>query len=61
MPDASKDQTKSVPMYCVRCRAMTIVSGPKLVDLKNHRRALKGICPHCGTHTFKIVSSKDPE
>jgi RNase P subunit RPR2 len=50
------DATITIPMYCVKCRTMVIITAPKRVVLKNDRHALKGVCPHCATSTYKIVA-----
>lgn len=53
------DPTKTETMYCVKCRTMVVVTGPEIVSMKSDRPALKGKCPHCGTSTYKIISTKD--
>lgn len=38
--------------YCVRCKEKVDVKDPRIVDTENSRgkrRAVKGICPTCGT------------
>lgn len=52
------DPTTTETMYCVKCRTMVVVSGPERVTMKSERPALKGKCPHCGTGTYKIISTK---
>lgn len=49
------DAANTVQMYCVKCRTMVVTTAPKKVVLKNDRPALKGVCPHCSTSTYKIV------
>jgi Zn finger protein HypA/HybF involved in hydrogenase expression len=46
-------------MYCVKCRTMVTVTGPKQVQMKSSRHALQGKCPHCSTNTYKIISGKN--
>lgn len=41
-------------MYCVKDRKMVEVANPESVTMKNGKPALKGVCPECGTKTFKI-------
>jgi hypothetical protein len=44
--------------YCVKCRAKQEMKDAKEVRMKGkggERRALKGICPVCGTGMFKIL------
>ena len=40
--------------YCVKCKAKREMKNPVNVTLKNGRKAVKGICPKCGTKMFKI-------
>ena len=58
MPEKKSDATKTEKMYCVKCRQHVIVSNPQPVKMGSDRHALQGLCPHCGTKTFKIVSKK---
>jgi hypothetical protein len=51
-----KDATMTHPMYCVKCRTMVTVTGPKKIVMKSSRHALHGSCPHCSTSTYKIIS-----
>lgn len=44
----------SISMYCVKCRAKRIIEGYKTITMKNGKPASKGICPTCGTKTFRI-------
>lgn len=41
--------------YCVKCKAKRRMGSAIDVELKNRRKALKGICPECGTGMFKIL------
>jgi RNase P subunit RPR2 len=52
------ESTNTEKMYCVKCRAHVIVTGPKKVRTKSNRDALQGNCPHCHTVTYRFVSSK---
>ncbi|MBU0573867.1 MAG: DUF5679 domain-containing protein [Candidatus Margulisiibacteriota bacterium] len=40
--------------YCVKCKKKVEVKDAKEVTMKNGRKALKGVCPTCGTKVFKI-------
>lgn len=51
------DGTKTVDMYCVKCREKVIVVAPKEVTIKSNRKALKGTCPHCGTGTYRLIKN----
>lgn len=51
------DGTKTVDMYCVKCRTKVVVTNPNLVTMGSKRKALKGSCPHCGTSTYKITKN----
>jgi Zn finger protein HypA/HybF involved in hydrogenase expression len=41
--------------YCVKCKATKEMKDAKEVVMKNKRKALKGVCPSCGTGMFKIL------
>lgn len=41
--------------YCVKCKAKREMKDAKEVTMKNSRKALKGVCPTCGTGMFKIL------
>lgn len=41
--------------YCVKCKAKRDMKDSKEVVMKNKRKALKGVCPECGTGMFKIL------
>ncbi len=44
----------AVKGYCVKCKAKREMKNPKLITMKNKRKAMKGTCPKCGTGMFKI-------
>jgi hypothetical protein len=50
------DPTNTETMYCVKCRAMVVVTGPEQFEMKSGRPAIKGKCPHCQTMTCKIIA-----
>lgn len=45
--------------YCVKCKSKREMKDGKEVSMKGKggtlRRAMKGICPKCGTTMFKIM------
>ncbi len=41
--------------YCVKCKAKKEMKDAKEVIMKNGRRALKGVCPDCGTGMYRIL------
>ena len=43
--------------YCVKCKTKKEMENPQKVTLKNGKKAIKGICPDCGTSLFRIVKS----
>ncbi|MCD6590725.1 MAG: hypothetical protein J7K72_02005 [Candidatus Aenigmarchaeota archaeon] len=43
-----------VEAYCVKCRKKVEIKNPQNVTLKNGKKAVKGVCPNCGTKVFKI-------
>jgi Domain of unknown function (DUF5679) len=43
-------------MFCVKCKLKRDIANPERITMKNGRPAMKGVCPVCGTKTFKIGS-----
>jgi len=41
--------------YCMKCRAKREIQAPQTVTMTNGRRAVKGMCPVCGTKIFRFV------
>ena len=41
--------------YCVKCKYKREMKDPKEVTMKNGRKAMKGICPECGTGMYRIM------
>lgn len=39
----------------MKCKRKVEIKNPKKVIMKNKMKALKGICPRCGTKVFRIV------
>ena len=40
---------------CMKCRKQVEIKDPKEVVMKNGMKALKGVCPDCGTKVFRIL------
>lgn len=49
----------TVEGYCVKCKAKKPIAQAVEEIMKNGRRAVKGLCPECGTVMFKILGTKD--
>lgn len=49
--------------YCVRCRVKRPIMNPKEVQLKGRggtlKKAVRGICPVCGTTMFRILKKTE--
>lgn len=47
--------------YCVKCKAKREMKDGKEVEMKGKggktRRAMKGVCPTCGTAMFRIMGN----
>ena len=39
--------------YCVKCKAKKEMKDAKEVTMKNGRKAMKGVCPSCGTGMYR--------
>ncbi len=40
---------------CMKCRKQVEIKDPQEVVMKNGMKALKGVCPDCGTKVFRIL------
>jgi len=40
---------------CMKCKKQVEIKNPEEVIMKNGMKAIKGICPDCGTKVFRIV------
>ena len=40
---------------CMKCKGPVQIKDPKDVIMKNGMKAIKGVCPKCGTKVFRIV------
>jgi hypothetical protein len=38
----------------MKCKKKREMKNPKVVTMKNKRKATKGVCPVCGTSMFRI-------
>ena len=45
----------AVQGYCVKCKDKRDIKDAKEVTMANGRKAMKGVCPKCGTGMFKIM------
>jgi Zn finger protein HypA/HybF involved in hydrogenase expression len=45
----------AVEAYCVKCKAKRDMKDAAEVTMANGRKAMKGVCPTCGTGMFKIM------
>ncbi|MGB9674749.1 MAG: DUF5679 domain-containing protein [Nanopusillaceae archaeon] len=45
--------------YCVRCKKKVPVQNPKVVTLKNGRKAVEGTCPYCGGKVYVFIKSTE--
>lgn len=44
-----------VEARCMRCKKQVEIKNPEEVVMKNKMRAMKGVCPVCGTKVFRIL------
>lgn len=40
---------------CMKCKKQVEIKDAKEVIMKNKMKAMKGLCPKCGTKVFRIV------
>ena len=40
---------------CMKCKKQVEIKNPQDVTMKNGLKAVKGVCPDCGTKVFRIV------
>ena len=40
---------------CMKCRTQVQIKDPKDIVLKNGLKAIKGVCPTCGTKVCRII------
>lgn len=43
---------------CMRCKKQVEIKDAKEIVMKNKMRAVKGVCPKCGTKVFRILGKK---
>ncbi len=44
--------------HCMKCKDKREIKDVEEVEMKNGRKALKGLCTICGTKMFKILGNK---
>ena len=44
-----------VEARCMRCKKQVEIKNPEEVIMKNKMKAMKGVCPICGTKVFRII------
>jgi len=44
-----------VEARCMKCKKQVEIKNPQNVVMKNKMKAMKGVCPHCGTKVFRIL------
>jgi hypothetical protein len=45
--------------YCMRCKGKRLMREGVEVEMKNGRKAMKGVCAVCGTKVFRILGRSD--
>jgi DNA-directed RNA polymerase subunit RPC12/RpoP len=40
---------------CMKCQKNVEIKDAKIVKMKNGMKAMKGVCPDCGTRVFRIM------
>ena len=45
--------------YCMKERKQVEIKGPEEVTTKNGRRAVRGVCPDCGTKIFRMLGKDE--
>lgn len=40
---------------CMKCKKSVDIKDAKEVTMKNKMKAMKGVCPKCGTKVFRIT------
>lgn len=44
-----------VEARCMKCKKQVEIKNPEEVVMKNKMKAMKGVCPVCGTKVFRIL------
>jgi hypothetical protein len=47
--------------YCVKCRERVDLDKEEKYEMKNGKKAIKGVCSKCGTSVFVILRSTKPD
>lgn len=46
---------KMVKGRCMKDKMQVEIKDPKEITMKNGMKAVKGVCPKCGTKVFRII------
>lgn len=52
--EEDEEETEEVEAYCVRCREMVVMESPQPVWTQRGAPGTRGVCPLCGTITFRM-------
>lgn len=55
---ADEDVVVAETGHCMKCKEKREMKDTEEVEMKNGRKAMKGICKECGTKMFKILGTK---
>ncbi len=44
-----------VEARCMKCRKQVEIKDPEEIVMKNGMKAVRGVCPVCGTKVFRIL------
>lgn len=55
------EETTAVTGRCMKCKDNREMKDCEEVEMKNGRKAMKGVCTSCGTKMFKILGTKKAE
>jgi len=47
--------------YCVKCREKVDLENEEEYEMRNGKKAIKGVCPQCGTKVFVILRPPKPD
>lgn len=53
-----KGDNKMPQARCMKCKKQVEVKNPEETIMKNGMKAVRGVCPDCGTKVFKILGKK---
>lgn len=52
------EETVAQTGHCMKCKEKREMKDVAEVEMKNGRKAMKGLCTVCGTKMFKILGNK---